>query len=240
MKPILLRVFLQLLAGRQARPTVIMLSSSLLICLWRVFGSAAFYTEHLSGYFTLAGDPVATAAWYSVAMCALLLGLSPLALARLLFRESPSDYGVRLGDLKIGLLLLALSVPVILLISYFTAPNSAFRAEYPINRHAGQSSQTFAVHAVVMLFFYLGWEFHFRGFLQFGLARSMGRENSLGVQVVSSCLAHLGKPPLELLASIPAGVFWGVQAYRTHALWTGVLQHWLLGVSLDYFICFHS
>jgi uncharacterized protein len=51
-------------------------------------------------------------------------------------------------------------------------------------------------------------------------------------------LLHFDRPEPELWASIPAGLLWGLQANYTGAIWTGVAQHWLLGATLDYFICF--
>jgi membrane protease YdiL (CAAX protease family) len=97
---------------------------------------------------------------------------------------------------------------------------------------------TFAAHVASLALFYLGWEFHFRGFLQQGLAASLGPTAGLWVQVLASCLLHFDRPDAELWASIPAAILWGLQANYTGAVWAGFAQHWLLGATLDYFICF--
>lgn len=158
MKAVLVREAIGLFRGQQFQPTMILLSSSVLISVWRVFGSQAFYHEHFADRFVLAGDPVATAAWYTIGMCFLLLGVVPALMVKFLFRQSLRDYGVQPGNWKIGLILTLLAVPVIFLISYLNASDETLRAEYPLNRHAGQSSQVFAVHAASLLFFYLAWE----------------------------------------------------------------------------------
>ena len=80
--------------------------------------------------------------------------------------------------------------------------------------------------------------FHFRGFLQNGLSPSLGPFAALWVQVLASSLLHFGRPDSEIWASIPAGLLWGLQARYTGSIWAGVAQHWLLGATLDYFICF--
>ena len=72
-----------------------------------------------------------------------------------------------------------------------------------------------------MRLFYLGWEFHFRGFLQFGLGGRLGPVNAILIQVMASSLLHIGKPPIETFAAIGGGVLWGVIAYRTQSLPSG-------------------
>jgi membrane protease YdiL (CAAX protease family) len=47
---------------------------------------------------------------------------------------------------------------------------------------------------------------------------------------------HLGKPVGEVYGSIIGGLIWGLLAYRTRSLLSGLLQHFLLGVLLDWFI----
>jgi uncharacterized protein len=230
-----IRTFFQ---GRNLAPSVILLSSVTLIALWRTVGTQAFYTTHLADTFVIGGDRVATAGLYHIVMCFLLLGVVPAAIVRGVLGERLADYGVRRGDVTQTLVLVALAVPVILAIAFWVASKPEFRAEYPLNRHAAVSGTAFLTHVLSLGLFYVGWEFHFRGFLQHGLRRWMGTDSAVLVQVMASCLAHLGKPDAELLASIPAGLFWGVQAFRTRSLAAGIIQHWLLGASLDFFISF--
>ncbi len=238
MKPPLVQACVELFRPPQRKPTIILLSSSLLLCLWRVFGSRGFYAKHLASRFVLAGDSIASEAWYEIGMCCLLLCVVPMAIVKFVLGDSLKEYGWQRGDVKLGIVFFVLSAPIILLVSYCAAADEVFRAEYPLNRHAGVSRQTFAVHAASLWFFYIGWEFHFRGFLLQGLTPSAGSGNSVWIQTMAATLAHIGKPPAELFACIPASVVWGLLAIQTQSLWVGLLQHWLLGVSLDYFISF--
>ncbi|MEE8452049.1 MAG: CPBP family intramembrane glutamic endopeptidase [Thermoguttaceae bacterium] len=111
-------------------------------------------------------------------------------------------------------------------------------AEYPVNKSAANSPAMFGLHACTYALFYPGWEFHFRGFLQFGLRGRLGLINAILIQVMASSLLHIGKPPAETFAAIGGGVVWGVIAHRTQSLLPGLLQHFLLGIALDYFICY--
>ena len=57
--------------------------------------------------------------------------------------------------------------------------------------------------------YYLGWEFFFRGFMQFGLRGALGDWNAILVQTLASCLIHIGKPAGEIYGAIVAGLLWG-------------------------------
>ncbi len=84
----------------------------------------------------------------------------------------------------------------------------------------------------------MGWEFFFRGFMQFGLRGALGNWNAILVQTLASCLVHIGKPAGETYGAIVAGVVWGLIVFRARSLWAVLLMHWALGVALDFFICF--
>jgi|GEM_PF-541486 len=95
----------------------------------------------------------------------------------------------------------------------------------------------FASHAICYLMFYVGWEFYFRGFMLIGLEESLGRASALLLQVMASCLLHIGSPATETFGAILGGLLWGLLVFRTRSLLSGLAQHYLLGISLDWFIC---
>ena len=64
--------------------------------------------------------------------------------------------------------------------------------------------------------FMLAWEFLFRGYMLFGLEKSMGK-SAIFVQTIPFVLLHFGKPFLETLACIPGGLVFGYVAYRTRS-----------------------
>ena len=218
-------------------PTVLLVSS-LLVTTWWYFGSPQFFAGHLPGRFRLCGDAAATAAACSFAAALVLFGLVPALVVKCVFRERLADYGVRLGDRLRTCRSFLVFAPAVLLVAWLSAKSPAIRAYYPLNRSAGASPRMFGIHAAAYLLFYLGWEFHFRGFLQHGLRGTMGDVQAVLVQVLASTLAHLGRPPAETYGSIGAGLLWGILAFRTRSLLSGMLQHALLGIALDYYICF--
>ena len=225
------------LEGWQIKPTVILSVSTVTLITWKCFASPQYYLEQLSDRFVWFSDLQATAAVYSFLGAFLLMGVVPALIVKFVFRESLADYGVRFGNPLRTVRSFIVAAPVIVLISYFAAHNPSFWKEYPINHNAGASPQTFVLHALAYLVFYLGWEFQFRGFMQRGLLDSMGLGNAILVQVMASVIVHMGKPVGEIYGSIIGGLIWGILAYRTRSLLSGLLQHFLLGILLDWFIC---
>lgn len=217
------------------RAAAILLVSATTCTAWYYYGAAEFYQQHVQG--VAPGTPVgAAAAGYEMLSALVLLGLVPLAIGWGLLGLRPRDLGLQLGSWRRWLAVFFVLAPIAVGVGWFSSTSPEIAAEYPINRFAGESAATFARHVAMQFAFYLGWEIQFRGFLLFGLAPRMGHEASSGVQVLASCLAHFGKPPLETFASIAGGLWWGFHAFRCRSIYGGLLQHWLLGASLDYFL----
>jgi membrane protease YdiL (CAAX protease family) len=212
--------------GEQFKPTVILLVSPLLMLTWHYFGAPEAWH-----------DP-AVGAVYSFLACLLLLGVVPALIVKLVFRERLADYGVQLGNRVLSVRSFLLLAPACVLAAYLASCDPATRQVYPINKSAGSSPGAFGLHAITYLLFYVGWEFHFRGFLQFGLRDRLGAANALLVQVMASSLLHIGRSGVEAFAAVGGGILWGVIAYRTRSLLSGLLQHFLLGIALDWFICY--
>jgi CAAX prenyl protease-like protein len=215
-----------LFQGRQLKPTVILLSSTILLLSWR-------YGCHHS----LFDDPV-RGAFLSFAGFFVLAGLIPALIVKLVFRERLSDYGVGLGNRGRTAGSFLVMVPLILTVAYVASHIPSIRSYYPINPNAGESPTFFGLHALSYLLFYLGWEFHFRGFMQVGLKDSMGTANAVFIQVMASTLLHIGTPGLEAYGAILGGLWWGFLVSTNRSILSGMLQHMLLGLSLDYFIAF--
>lgn len=236
----LFRPLVAAVRGKQSKPTVILLASTLLMVTWRWLGSAEYYRDHLSPRLAFWGDAEATAAAYSFLACFLLLGVIPALIVKLVFGEKLADYGVQLGHRARTFRTFLACAPVVLFVAYLASEAPAIAEHYPINKGAGASPWMFAFHGCTYMAFYLGWEFHFRGFLQFGLRESAGQANAILVQVLASALLHVGAPVSEMYAAIVVGILWGILAFRTRSLLSGLLQHALLGISLDWFIIYRA
>lgn len=225
-----------LLSGESRKATVVLLAAPVVLATFHLVGSRQFYARHLQHSVVLFGDPERTAAGYAFLFSFLVLGGSALIAIRWVFREPLGAYGVRLGDWRFGLRAVAVLAPVLVLAAYLSSRNEEFLAEYPLWRGAGTSGARFLAHAATYLAYYAGWELFFRGFVQHGLRDALGDWNAVLVQTLASTLVHIGKPTGELYGAIAGGIVWGLVTFRARSIWPALLLHWLLGISLDYFI----
>lgn len=225
-----------LLRSADRKATVVLVGAPVLGILFFYVGNRAFYVRHLASSFVLGGNAEMTAGLFAFASAFVLLGLIPALIVKLVFREPLSAYGVRGGDLSWGWKAFVVVAPVMALLSFSASRTPEFLAVYPLNRAAADGAVPFAVHAVAYLAFYAGWEFGFRGFVQFGLRDRLGDWNAILVQAAVSAALHVGKPAGETLGAVLGGLVWGVIAFRSRSLLVPLLTHWVLGLSLDLFI----
>ena len=227
------------LFGRENRKAaIILLSTSVILTTFRYYGTKDFYMNDLASVFSLFGNKELTSALYIFFCSLILLGLLPAMMIKFVFHEPLSLYGVRLGDWQLGLKAFLILAPVMMALTFPSSRMESFIAEYPLYKGAGASPSNFVSYSLLYLTYYLGWEFFFRGYMQFGLGTRLGDWNAILVQTLASCLLHIGKPSAEIYSSILGGIVWGMIVFRTRSLLPALLLHWLLGVCLDAFIIY--
>lgn len=229
-----LQPLLDAFRGPNRKPTVILLSSPVLLLAWKYYCAPEFLAAQFP---TVTSDARLTGVIGHFLGCFVLLGVVPAVAIKLLFRERLRDYGVGLGIPGRTWLSLAFFTPLFLLAAYGASQDPQFLAKFPLNPQAGSSRSMFALHAATYGLFYVGWEFYFRGFLLFGLRDSLGAVNAVLVQTLASALLHIGSPAAESFGAVLAGLLWGALALQTRSLLSGLGQHYLLGIALDAFIC---
>jgi membrane protease YdiL (CAAX protease family) len=190
---------------------------------WRVVVAVIASTLLLSidEYHLFFADLLPTATAARLATRTLLYLVIPLVLIVLVFRESPSSYGFRLGDWRAGLALTAGACAGLAAIMLFVGQTDAFEQYY------GSSVDTRIPFWMADGIELLGWEFFFRGFLLFALYRACG-PIALVLQAVPFTMAHFGKPELETLSCMFGGTAFGYVAWRTRSFLYPFLIHWFL------------
>ena len=176
----------------------------------------------------------------SVLWAVLLLGLIPLLLTRPL-GLSLRRLGLSGGDGRAGGQAVAIGVLLVLPLAWFAAGEPSVRLAYPWpGPWAGSSAVAFLAWAFTYSLYYLAYEFFFRGFLLRGLEPGLGRTGAIWFQTVASTMLHLGKPLLETVAALPAGLIFGLLALRTRSLLYVVIIHLALGLATDLFSLLRS
>ncbi len=144
----------------------------------------------------------------------------PVIVIRFVFREPLREYGFRWGNWKEGLawtaaacvgMALILSVVARLpeMVSYYQA-----RSQGGFWRAAWESGVDL-----------IGWEFLWRGFSLFALARVTGPGTAIWLQAVPFTFAHLRKPEIETFSCILGGAGFGLVAWRSQSFVYPFLIH---------------
>lgn len=107
-----------------------------------------------------------------------------------------------------------------------------FQTYYPFYSDASRSWYDFWAWEALYAVQFFSLEFFFRGFwLKTG--KSMMGSHVIYAMVVPYCMIHFGKPFLETLAAILAGLVLGTLALRTRSIWAGFLIHVSVAITMD-------
>lgn len=223
----------------QGKATLVLATSPWLIAIWKYYADPQFLQSRFVGLWG-ADIPAGAGALASMVATFVLMGVLPALVVRLVFGESLDNYGLGLGNVTRTFRSFLIVLPFAVAGTYGSSMDPQVAAVYPLNPDAGRSLELFGLHAAAYASFYLGWEFYFRGFMQQGLAPACGIVPAVLVQTLASGLAHIGKPPIELFASIVGGMLWGWLVCRTRSIVSGCLLHAVLGIGLDAFLCLRA
>jgi membrane protease YdiL (CAAX protease family) len=155
--------------------------------------------------------------------------IAVVCISTLLFRDKPRGYGFRIGNWKWALILTPACLAAMALILYGASKMPEFRSYY--YKYAIDWPELLLDTALYMF----SWEFVFRGYMLFGLEKSIGR-SAIFVQAIPFVLLHLGKPFLETLACIPGGFAFGYIAYRTRSFLPCFIIHFGMYVMMVSFV----
>lgn len=206
--------------------TYIFLSVAFITFLSIVFAAPGFYYDNL-------GKDRFYSRIYWFLTDGGLMFLLPLLSVKLVFREKLSDYGFTLGDKKFGIITSLIFLAVMIVTVWIVSGSPAFAATYPQGGIKVRESFTiFILYELCILFYMLGWEFFWRGYMLFGLKSKFGYY-SVFIQMIPFFILHKGKPEIELFASIFAGLILGIQALRSNSFIYSWILHWLVMVFID-------
>lgn len=155
----------------------------------------------------------------------LLFLVVPLA-TLLILGERPSDYGLQLGNWRLGLpvMLAAMAIlaPVVLVLAGMPDFAAYYRLDAQAERSVPHEQLGFALAGFAADV--ISAEFLFRGFLMWTLVRVAGPSGIL-MATIPFVFAHLGKPELETLTTLAGGLAFSWLAWRTRSVLYGALVH---------------
>ncbi len=218
--------------GLDLQTVLVLLLSTVFLILFHENGSSSFFRAHFSKYFHPGKYSPLYPALYWYGSSFLMLGIIPLLLGLVAFKKPIRYWGVGLGDWKFGLSatasMYALFLPVLVIISF----SPSFQHKYPLFSTATASGIHFIIHELAYALYFIGWEFIFRGFMLFGLKEKLGYY-AVFIQMVPFAIMHFGKPQIETLSAVAAGIILGYLALRAKSFWYGWMLHALIAVTND-------
>jgi CAAX protease family protein len=226
-------------AGRKVlksldRQTIVVLTvSAVLVLLQMKFGSRRLFRTDIAPILSLPASDLFAWGWWFV-MQGTLGFVLPVLILKFGFSQTREQMGLGLGDWKFAGTIAALYVPVVLIGTWVLSDGPAFQQNYPHLQEAANSWQTFFVYESLFLFYWIGWEYLWRGFVLFGTRKSLGFY-AIFVQALPFAVLHYAKPLPEALLSVVGGIVLGALVWRTGSFWIAVPIHWIQMFSLDLF-----
>lgn len=215
------------------RQTLFVLTAAVaLVVLQNALGSRRLFHDALAPFFPEAWRGVLAWGWWFGIQGVTGFVLPALSL-RLLFKRRPAEIGLGWGDARLALTLAALYLPLVAVGTWVLSDQAAFQAQYPHYGPAALDWRFFIVYELLFLFYWIGWEYLWRGFVLFGTAPTFGLY-AIFVQMVPFALLHLAKPLPEALLSIVGGVALGALVWRCRSFWIAVPIHAAQMLILDF------
>ena len=151
----------------------------------------------------------------------------------------PATLGVRLGDWKTGLTVVAITLPILAISLLLGSSDPKLREMYPFSKEALDGLGRFILYeAAYVAFYYVAWEFAFRGVVLFSLLAFLPRTVpgiavAIMVQTFLSTIYHIGHPHSEVVGAFILGLVAGAATVVTGSILYGFLFHALAGVLND-------
>lgn len=158
----------------------------------------------------------------------------PAVAVKLVLKEKITEYGVSFkGAFKYWypyLWMLVLMVPLVIYIS----ASESFLAMYPFYKVAPGENlfPKFFIWEMVYFLQFFALEFFFRGFILHGTKHRFGFY-AIFFMMVPYCMIHFGKPMLETIAAIIAGLILGHMSLKSRNIWLGVIVHCSVAFMMD-------
>ncbi len=202
---------------------VVLLFAALSVILQMKLGDRGLFRREIAPILGIEQPGLASWIWW-FGMQGFLGFILPVYILRFGFRVPVRVMGLGRGDHKFALRVAAIYLPVVLIGTWFLSDSASFQENYPHFVPATQDWNVFLIYEAFFLFYWMGWEYLWRGFVLFGTARTFGIM-AIFVQAVPFAILHFDKPLPEALLSIVGGVLLGALVWRARSFWIAVPIH---------------
>jgi membrane protease YdiL (CAAX protease family) len=156
----------------------------------------------------------------------------PVFIIKFILKEKLKDYGLNLGDYKLGIQVSLIFILFMLPLIWIVSSSEEFVLFYPHLPGTKINWNIFIVYELGMLIYLTAWEFIWRGYMLFGLYEKFGYYSVL-IQMIPFLILHNGKPVLETFGAIFGGIALGILALRTSSILYCIFVHASVMFTID-------
>ncbi|MFA5872051.1 MAG: hypothetical protein WC858_05045 [Parcubacteria group bacterium] len=162
--------------------------------------------------------------------------LFPYLMIKFIIKEDLADFGLTLGNKKIGLISSAIFLIIFLAINYFLVSKPELRDKLFVPELiAGNFLLFLWFEIVISLSLHFSWEFFFRGYLQLGLTKKIGMF-SLFIPAIAQSLIFGRSNWMIFAVLLSSSLGAGLIAKYSRSIMYSFVSMWLISVSLDIMI----
>ncbi|NNF03786.1 MAG: CPBP family intramembrane metalloprotease [Rhodothermales bacterium] len=214
------------------RTATVLLYAALAVILQMKIGDRGMFRRDIAPILGVETIGVAPWVWW-FGVQGVLGFLIPFGLLRGVFGLKASEAGLGRGDVRFALKIAAIYLPLVLVGTWILSDQASFLEDYPHHGPAATDWSVFLVYEAFFLFYWVGWEYLWRGFVLFGTKHVFGIY-AIFVQTMPFAIMHYDKPTPEALLSIVGGVAIGALVWRARSFWIAVPIHAAQMLMLDF------
>jgi len=215
----------------QSSPALIILS--MILILFEFNAPTLYFLQFHQLFNAKAIFPFSFLVTYSL----IFLFLLPFITSRYLSKQSLKGLGLTLPqNRKKVFILIVFSLLLLIPVVFFSAHYQTVQTFYSL-----KGTPLYFIFFLVLAMppYYFAEEFFFRGFLFLGLWKKLGW-HSYWITEILFTWAHLGKPPIELLLSFPAGMVLNYLTLKTQSIYPAMMVHFTMGILLTLLVTFFT
>ena len=220
------------LSPNARRAAIVLLAATVLVLFHLQVGNRRFYRDVVGNVLGFDDPEFGAWAWW-FGMQGVLGFVVPALLLVVGFRWRPRQAGLGLGDWRLAGGIALLYLPLVVVGTWVLSDGAGFQAQYPHYVGAKTDWGAFLGYQALFLFYWMGWEYLWRGFVLFGTAPALGAPLAIVVQTVPFAILHAQKPPAEAYLSVLGGLALGALVWRCRSFWIAVPIHAAQMIALD-------
>lgn len=231
-------VFLKFKNNKNYKIIMALLWTTIILFVYFYFGSYSAFERYVGGVQNIDYWKII---YHNGMSFILFFGLGVL-FSKFILGNKFKEMGLGLGkNRKLAFILCGIALVAVPLLALSTLLDSGMTSTYPLVNFSIYSQWYYILgYFISYLFYYIGWEFLFRSVLLYS-SEDKGIWVAILITTMISALAHssiacFGKPMVETLSAIPAGIFFGWLTLKTKSIWYSLFIHCLIGFLTDIFI----